>query len=327
MAEGQNITLIISPGHSAQSTQRHIALHQRRANGAARLQHLFALLRRAARTHSRQAKGSNFFLQILQTVLRKAACHQRSALRQPVRRDASLLIQKRQHSADRRQKTIMRVIERLAKGHRADEPAVHINRTAAHALRHAASFVNEVTIKTRKNIIARRLRAAHAQNLHIKFFNCIAADNRLANTLHTRLDITHRHQRNISRSHQRQLQAQQHRKQKYSHINSLNIAKPASQRSTPVYNLSLTNFCYNLLRSNLIARLYHDLGNLAASRCSCGRNAAASQRFNLYKHIALLYLRTNLHQTISSNLAADHRLLFRHRSAANRVHAAQTKRS
>ena len=80
MAEGQHVALIISPGHSAQSAQRHIALHQRRADRAARLQHLLALLRRTASAHSRQAEGSNFFLQILQAVLRKAACHQRSAL-------------------------------------------------------------------------------------------------------------------------------------------------------------------------------------------------------------------------------------------------------
>ena len=153
MAEGQNLTAVIGPGNSTESAKSHITLHQSNADAAARLQRFIAGSARTSAVDSSQSEGLQLLLQIFHTVFRKTAGHQRRSLRNPVCRQLSRFVQKRQHFADRCQKAVMRIVEGLAEGHSTDKSAVYINRTAAHALSNTACLFNQVAVKAHKNII------------------------------------------------------------------------------------------------------------------------------------------------------------------------------
>ena len=154
MAEGQNLTAVIGPGNGTESAKSHITLHQSNTDTAARLQRLIAGSACTAAVDSSQAEGLQLLLQIFHAVFRKTACHQRRSLRNPVCRQLSRFVQKRQHFADWCQEAVMRVVEGLAEGHSTDKSAVYINRTAAHALSNTACLFNQIAVKAHKNIIS-----------------------------------------------------------------------------------------------------------------------------------------------------------------------------
>ena len=91
----------------------------------------------------------------------------------------------------------MRVVKLFAESNGANQPAVNINRTAAHALRNAAAFFDNVAACAHKYAVPSGFAAGNADNFNIKVFDIVAVNNRFANTLHARAYIFHRHQRHI----------------------------------------------------------------------------------------------------------------------------------
>ena len=91
----------------------------------------------------------------------------------------------------------MRVVKLLAESYGADKPAVNIHRAAAHALRNAAAFFNNIAACAHKYAVPSGFAAGNADNFNVKVFDIVAVNNRFANALHARADIFHRHQRHI----------------------------------------------------------------------------------------------------------------------------------
>ncbi len=106
--------------------------------------------------------------------LRRSRIHLEHFLDRPDSRDRILGVRERQR-------------------HRADQLPIDINRASAHTLHHAGMFQRTAGEPPENKILLRTGVLQHAENLHLKIFHLVAAENGLPHAAHACPDVLQRH--------------------------------------------------------------------------------------------------------------------------------------
>lgn len=304
VAEGQDPSFFIGPGHGTDGPDDHIPPDQGNPHGTARFQfHIVQGFRAPGHRIRSEPEGRQSFIEMGHPVGGKPADHQRCALGQEYGRPGIGFVKEPEHFADGSQEAVIGVGKGLAVGHGSRQPAVDVHRTAAHALGDAAAFLQQRPGCFDQDVVAPGFRTGDPQDLHIEGFDVRAPDHRLSVAFHPRLQFFHRNggDGGAHQGHHRH-QASQGQHQEPLPLHTIHISSCKKEgvivSSHPLVPVILQKPAsgpsgldggHHLIRSNLAAG-GHFHGNHFSAAVGTGCRCRPGQGLHRYQYRAFRYL-------------------------------------